>query len=59
MDLSQDNVINDLRALSIALVTDKQMSLENPWNDPDRRKPKKPVAVPLFPSQILCVLAWD
>jgi len=26
------------------------MRLENPWNDP---------AVPLFPPQILCVLAWD
>jgi len=51
--------MNDLTALSIVLVNDEQMSLENPWNDPVRRKPKKPVAVPLFPPQILCVLAWD
>jgi len=41
--------MNDLRALYIGFVTDEQMSLENPWNDPDRRKPKKPVAVSLFP----------
>jgi len=51
--------MNDLRALSIGLVKDEQMSLENLWNDPDRRKTKKPVAVPLFPPQILCVLDWD
>ena len=30
-----DYVMNDLTALSIILVTDEQMSLENPWNDPD------------------------
>jgi len=48
--------MNDLRALSIGLVTDEQMSIENPRNDRDS---KKPIAVPLFPPQILCVLAWD
>jgi len=51
--------MNDLGALSIGLVTDEQMNLENPRNDRDRRKPKKLIAVPLFPPQILCVLAWD
>jgi hypothetical protein len=51
--------MNVLKALSIVLVNDEQMNLENPWNDPDRRNPIKPVAVLLFPPQILCVLAWD
>jgi hypothetical protein len=34
-----DYVMTDLAALAIVLVTDEQTSMENLWNDSDRRKP--------------------